>query len=148
MIQFIKGRNYRVALPEGDEATYTVQLRTSQYDGKRKQFQKQIFKVDGVETCNMFTGKYAQPLILSAKKHSGEEGKMKLLDVYVMGPYTWHGDESLRRVNECGRVPHDYPIRRANRTGWTDGLQPDNAQSPNDGICRVARHMGILEAAR
>jgi len=28
---------------------------------------------------------------------------MKLLDVYLMGPYTWHGDESLRRVNECGR---------------------------------------------
>ena len=28
---------------------------------------------------------------------------MKLLDVYLMGPYTWHGDESLRRVNECSR---------------------------------------------
>ena len=79
MIQFIKGRNYRVALPEGDEATYTVQLRTSQYvflhDGKRKQFQKQIFKADGVETCNMFTGKYPQPLILSAKNIVERKGK-------------------------------------------------------------------------
>lgn len=28
---------------------------------------------------------------------------MKLLDVYLMGPYTWHSHESLRRVNECSR---------------------------------------------
>lgn len=79
MIQFIKGRNYRVALPEGDEAIFTVQLRTSQYvflhDGKRKQFQKQIFKADGVETCKMFTGRYTEPLTLSAKNIVERKGK-------------------------------------------------------------------------
>jgi len=28
---------------------------------------------------------------------------MKLLDVYLMGPYTWHGDESQRRMVEASR---------------------------------------------
>ena len=71
MIQFIKGRNYWVDLPDEPPKCYTVQLRTSKYvflhDGKSRQFQKQIFKVDGVETCKMFTGKYPEPLTLSAK---------------------------------------------------------------------------------
>lgn len=28
---------------------------------------------------------------------------MKQLDVYLMGPYTWHGPESEKRSVECGR---------------------------------------------
>jgi len=71
MIQFIKNRNYRLSLPDGEPVTYTVQQRTSQYvflhDGTHKQFQKQIYKSDGCEVCYMFAGRYPEPLTLSAK---------------------------------------------------------------------------------
>lgn len=26
-----------------------------------------------------------------------------MLDIYLMGPYTWHGPEEMRRAQECGR---------------------------------------------
>lgn len=71
MIQFIKNRNYRLSLPDGEPVTYTVQQRTSQYvflhDGTHKQFQARIFISDGCETCIMWFSRYTEPLTLSAK---------------------------------------------------------------------------------